>query len=54
MAVPTTKADLRAAIDKTFAQLERDLDRVPPVAARELVLYGHVKNTMMRDRKSVV
>ncbi|WP_080792276.1 ClbS/DfsB family four-helix bundle protein [Corynebacterium pacaense] len=47
MAVPATKADLLAVIDKTFAQLERDLDRVPPVAAREPVLDGHVKNTMM-------
>lgn len=47
MAVPATKIELLAAIDKTFTQLERDLDRVPPAVARELVLEGHVKDTSM-------
>ncbi|WAP50450.1 ClbS/DfsB family four-helix bundle protein [Arthrobacter sp. ATA002] len=47
MAVPATKVDLLAAIDRTFAQLERDLDRVPLSAVRERVLAGHVKNTSM-------
>lgn len=47
MAVPATKGELLAAIDKTFAQLERDLDRVPRSAVREPVLEGHVKNTLM-------
>lgn len=47
MAVPATKDELLAAIDKTFMQLEQDLDRVPVAAAREPVLDGHVKNTMM-------
>lgn len=47
MAVPSTKDELLAAINKTFMQLERDLDRVPVAAAREPVLDGHVKNTAM-------
>ena len=47
MAVPATKAELLVAIDKTFAQLERDLDRVPLATVREPVLDGHVKNTTM-------
>lgn len=47
MAVPATKVELIAAIEKTFAQLEQDLDRVPPDTARTQVLDGHVKNTMM-------
>ncbi|KAB1663578.1 ClbS/DfsB family four-helix bundle protein [Pseudoclavibacter sp. CFCC 13611] len=47
MSVPATKAELLAAIDKTFAQLERDLDRVPLASVREPVLDGHVKNTCM-------
>ncbi|RLP70007.1 DfsB family protein [Mycetocola reblochoni] len=47
MAVPATKDDLLAAIEKTFAQLEDDLDRVPTDAARQRVLDGHVKDTLM-------
>lgn len=47
MAVPASKAELLAAIEKTFDQLERDLDRIPPELAREPVLEGHVKGTMM-------
>lgn len=47
MAVPATKDELFAAIDKTFMQLERDLDKVPAAASRKPVLDGQVKNTMM-------
>ncbi|MCI1219165.1 MAG: ClbS/DfsB family four-helix bundle protein [Bifidobacterium sp.] len=47
MAVPATKEDLLAAIEKTFAQLEDDLDRVPIEATRNRVLEGHVKDTVM-------
>ena len=47
MAVPTSKDELLAAIEKTFAQLSGDLDRVPPAAVRQPVLDGHVKDTMM-------
>ncbi|ROR72346.1 ClbS/DfsB family four-helix bundle protein [Bogoriella caseilytica] len=47
MAVPATKDELLTAIEKTFAQLDHDLDRVPPAAAREPVLEGQVKDTMM-------
>lgn len=47
VAVPASKTELLAAIDKTFARLEGDLDRVPFSAARELVLEGHVKGTRM-------
>lgn len=47
MAIPTSKDELLAAIEKTFTQLSGDLDRVPPDAARQPVLKGHVKDTMM-------
>ena len=47
MAVPASKEDLLAAIEKTFDQLSRDLDRVPIESARESVLDGHVKGTTM-------
>lgn len=47
MPVPASKEDLLAAIDKTFAQLEQDLDRVPVEAVRQLVLEGHAKDTVM-------
>ncbi len=47
MAIPATKDDLLAAIEKTFTQLDKDLDRVPVAATREPVLQGHVKGPMM-------
>lgn len=47
MPVPASKEDLLAAIEKTFAQLEQDLDRVPVESARQLVLEGHAKDTVM-------
>ncbi len=47
MPVPASKDDLLAVIEKTFAQLEHDLDRVPVEAARQLVLEGHAKGTVM-------
>ena len=53
MPVPASKDDLLAAIEKTFAQLERDLDRVPVEAARHQVLEGHAKDTLMSPADSV-
>ncbi|OPX10179.1 ClbS/DfsB family four-helix bundle protein [Mycobacterium sp. AT1] len=47
MAVPTSKDELLAAVEKTFAQLSGDLDRVPPDAVRQPVLEGHVKDITM-------
>ena len=47
MAVPATKDDLLAAIERTFTQLDKDLNRVPADVAHEPVLQGHVKGTMM-------
>jgi len=47
MAVPATKVELLAAVDRTFDLLDRDLDRVPSELAREKVLPGHVKDTLM-------
>ncbi|MBE7953130.1 ClbS/DfsB family four-helix bundle protein [Microbacterium oxydans] len=47
MAVPATKDDLLTAIRTEYARLCADLDRVPTDSARELVLPGHVKDTMM-------
>ena len=41
MAVPATKDELLAAIEKTFTELSGDLDRVPPTSAREPTLPGH-------------
>ena len=53
MAVPSSKADLVAAIGTTFAQLEADLDRVPPSLVHDQVLPGHAKNTMMSPAELV-
>ncbi|POH64379.1 hypothetical protein C3B61_13090 [Cryobacterium zongtaii] len=53
MAVPSSKADLVAAIGTTFAQLESDLDRVPPSLVYDQVLPGHAKNTMMSPAELV-
>ena len=47
MPVPASKAELLNAIEKTFAQLGDDIDRVPIEAARRQVLPGHVKGTTM-------
>lgn len=47
MPIPTTRAELLDAIETTFSRLDRDLDRVPVEAAREPVLEGHVKGTVM-------
>lgn len=47
MGVPATKAELLAAIEKTFAQLSADLDRVPAGGARDRTLEGHVRGGMM-------
>lgn len=47
MAIPRSREELLDAIETTFSRLSRDLDRVPPEAAREPVLEGHAKGTMM-------
>ena len=47
MAVPVSKSELLAAIDKTFSQLGVDLDRVPLDRVRESTLEGHAKGTTM-------
>lgn len=47
MAVPETRDELLAAIEKTFVQLERDLDRGPLGTVRDPVLDGHAKDTKM-------
>jgi hypothetical protein len=47
MAVPASKDELLTAIRTEYARLRADLDRVPTESAREPVLSGHVKSTMM-------
>lgn len=53
MAVPSSKAELLAAIDTTFALLEAELDRVPQALVHDQVLPGHAKNTMMSPAELV-
>ncbi|MGB4778091.1 ClbS/DfsB family four-helix bundle protein [Microbacterium sp.] len=47
MAVPGTKDELLVAIEKSFAALNKDLDRVPIEFARTPVLESHVKGSRM-------
>ena len=47
MAVPASKDELLAAVEKTFTQLNKDLDRVPYGSTRKPVLAGHVQGTRM-------
>lgn len=47
MAVPTSKAELLAAITTTFNRLVDDLAEVPPDRARETTMNGHVAGTTM-------
>ncbi|UNX56225.1 ClbS/DfsB family four-helix bundle protein [Georgenia sp. TF02-10] len=47
MAVPSSKDELIATIEKSFTQLSADLDRVPLARVREPVLEGHVNGTTM-------
>ncbi len=47
MAVPTSKAELLAAITKTFNRLMGDLGEVPPDRAREATMSGHLHETHM-------
>lgn len=47
MTVPASKDELLVAIEKTYQQLDKDLDRVPADAAREPVLAGHAAGTVM-------
>ncbi|MBU8828740.1 ClbS/DfsB family four-helix bundle protein [Mycolicibacterium goodii] len=47
MGVPSSKAELSDAVDKTFEELNADLDRVPLELVRKAVLPGHAKNTVI-------
>ena len=47
MSVPTSKNELLAAIETTFAKLQVDLDRVPVEVARDRTLDGHATATTM-------
>lgn len=47
MTVPTSKAELLAAIDLTFTRLLADLAKVPPARALDTTLEGHAAGTMM-------
>ncbi|WP_374656413.1 ClbS/DfsB family four-helix bundle protein [Dongia sp.] len=47
MAVPTSKAELLAAITANFDKLLADLARVPEERARECTLDGHAAGTTM-------
>ena len=47
MAVPSSKAELLAAIATTFDRLTADLARVPTDRVREDSLVGHAAGTMM-------
>lgn len=47
MAVPTSKAELLAAITKTFNRLLDELNKVPPGRAREATMSGHLHGTHM-------
>ncbi|MBO1900895.1 ClbS/DfsB family four-helix bundle protein [Leucobacter weissii] len=47
MAVPASKDELLSAIRTSFDRLDQDLDRVPPQMARDTVLPGHAKDTLM-------
>ncbi|WP_448663851.1 ClbS/DfsB family four-helix bundle protein [Sphingomonas sp. CJ20] len=47
MAVPTSKAELLAAITTTFERLMADLAKVQPNRAREATMKGHANGTTM-------
>lgn len=47
MAVPTSKAELLAAVAKTFNRLLDDLNTVPQDRARETTMSGHLRGTHM-------
>ncbi len=47
MTVPSSKAELLAAIERNFARLVTDLGKVPLDRARESTLEGHAAGTMM-------
>lgn len=53
MAVPTSKADLLAAIMTTFERLMADLAKVPPNWAREATMKGHADGTTMSPAELV-
>ncbi|WP_426141396.1 ClbS/DfsB family four-helix bundle protein [Pseudomonas sp. DWP3-1-2] len=47
MTVPTSRAELLAAITRTFDRLMADLTKVPPDRAREATMNGHAAGTTM-------
>lgn len=47
VAVPASKDELIGAIERTFADLNRDVDRVPTECARRPVLEGHSADTLI-------
>lgn len=47
MGVPSSKAELLDAVNKTFIELSADLDRVPLELVRAPLLPGHAKNTVI-------
>lgn len=47
MAVPSSKADLLAAMTTTFGKLMADLAKVQPSRAREATMNGHADGTAM-------
>ncbi len=47
MTVPTSKAELLAAITKTFDRLMNDLSKIPLDRTRETTMKGHVADTTM-------
>ncbi len=47
MAVPSSKAELLAAMTTTFEKLMADLAKVQPIRAREATMNGHADGTAM-------
>ncbi|MBS3182387.1 ClbS/DfsB family four-helix bundle protein [Leucobacter sp. Marseille-Q4368] len=47
MGVPSSKVELLEAIESSFCKLQKEFDRVPVEAARNQVLPGHNKGTIM-------
>lgn len=47
MAVPTSKQELLAAIEKNYSALRRDLAKVTPAQAALRSMEGHAQGTMM-------
>ena len=47
MAIPKNKLELQLAIQQTYANLQRDLAKVPFEKSRDKVMEGHAKGTLM-------